>query len=1042
MTFDQLTRDDLRYLLQVDKSSHIREFKRIWSLATKIGTTADALVAALTDPNSALFNELYPGWAADVVEGEESLWIQQNQKWVTTNKLLDVISVPVLETLDKNVLNGTNEEYLSRKELIKQSLAAKKESDAKEEETRKKKLATQEKNAATRKRAWLAKLKQTPEDYREVLKLMKSRSIYDYLNLRDPTFEDICAVIGYPKRTTNRLLKEYSAVLETAKKLQDQQAAAEFTLSLMELKDAPLFEVLLFTNRNGQRGERFIKNFGVTDPTDIPVKGLGAVLRMLKRKIPEKDKKALVERWHRYTNAVKSCNGYSFVHSANVCELLGITKTEYDRWKGDKLPIAKKEPFHKWGRIMEVPYYCPKVLSGISPDDIKKWRLEHVLSSKTGSPVILPATTLSRWESLLETARTFEAYYNKKWFTLLDVEIKGVTFPIRKDLRITLSPLTVTENSEADLRKAVQSIQSNLAKTSLMAKLEAFELTTEEEGPFLEKAAEAYKSFVRESITASTFDDIAGKLLYDKLQAQLSTKAKELLQVARYEQSFPLARSLNRKIKLVYGPTNSGKTHEAINALLCAESGVYLAPLRLLALEIYQKLSEQGIACNLITGEERIITPGARHSCRTVEMLSPDEAVEVAVIDECQMLYDGQRGWAWTAAIVGVPAKTVYALGSVESRTALRNMFQHLKEEVEEQETERKTPLVALDKAVKLENLEKGDCIVAFSRVDVLAYATLLRRRKHKVSVIYGALSPEIRRTQANAFARGTTDILVATDAIGMGLNLPIRRVLFAVLEKFDGESTRELYDSEFLQIAGRAGRYGIHEKGWVGVLQNEVCGQKEAHHVVKKLAKKLVANPRLRLSVAPAPSQLSQLSKLLDDDNLSHVLAYYSNMSLDSTVYTHADLSQQVALYEELGPALLRKFPLEVQYRLTCAPINADDSALVAVYKHALKQIVAGDFVDYEVSAYACVKRAYDELAALEGYGKWLAAYIWLSFTGSFGPGYRAAEALLDWKGATMERNDLSSHIATRLSQVKVDRFSKQLSPYKQDMSALDEFW
>lgn len=128
--------------------------------------------------------------------------------------------------------------------------------------------------------------------------------------------------------------------------------------------------------------------------------------------------------------------------------------------------------------------------------------------------------------------------------------------------------------------------------------------------------------------------------------------------------SFNLARSIKRHHHFYPGPTNSGKTYQALAALERATSGIYLAPLRLLAMEVRDRLVAAGVPCNLITGEERVLMDGAQHTASTIEMMNPGKQVEVAIIDEIQMLQDPDRGSAWTAALIGAPASQVFICGS------------------------------------------------------------------------------------------------------------------------------------------------------------------------------------------------------------------------------------------------------------------------------------------------------------------------------------------------------------------------------------------
>ncbi len=161
---------------------------------------------------------------------------------------------------------------------------------------------------------------------------------------------------------------------------------------------------------------------------------------------------------------------------------------------------------------------------------------------------------------------------------------------------------------------------------------------------------------------------------------------------------YPLARSMNRKLEFYVGPTNSGKTYNAMKKLKEANSGLYLAPLRLLALEGYEDLKESNIDASLITGEEQILNEDAAHICSTIEMLDFDLEVDVAIIDEVQMLEDIDRGWAWVNAIIGVPAKKVIMTGSVNALEAVKKIVQYLDEELEVVRHKRKNPLLVLPK--------------------------------------------------------------------------------------------------------------------------------------------------------------------------------------------------------------------------------------------------------------------------------------------------------------------------------------------------------
>jgi len=276
---------------------------------------------------------------------------------------------------------------------------------------------------------------------------------------------------------------------------------------------------------------------------------------------------------------------------------------------------------------------------------------------------------------------------------------------------------------------------------------------------------------------------------------------------------------LDQVAHLHVGPTNSGKTHQALQELAAAGSGWYLAPLRLLAREMFDRLNQDGVYCNLLTGEERIDIPGAKITAATVEMFSPEKSGDCVVIDETHMVADDQRGWAWTRALVNAQAPTLHVITAPHGLNLLNKFFENVGVETEIRHHERLVPLGHAEKPWTLETLPPRTLLIAFSRRDVLRLKFMLQDKGRSTAVVYGALPPEVRLRQAQRFANGEVEICVATDAVGMGLNLPADNVVFSAINKFDGYQTRRLYASELQQIAGRAGRYGFSEKGTVSAL-------------------------------------------------------------------------------------------------------------------------------------------------------------------------------------------------------------------------------
>ncbi len=284
--------------------------------------------------------------------------------------------------------------------------------------------------------------------------------------------------------------------------------------------------------------------------------------------------------------------------------------------------------------------------------------------------------------------------------------------------------------------------------------------------------------------------------------------------------SFPAWSELDRSKQLMMlhvGPPNSGKTHDAINRLAEAGEGWYLAPLRLLAWEIFDRLNARGVPCNLLTGEEYIPIEGAQITASTIEMFNPNAPGEVVIIDEAQMLADPDRGWAWTRALMSSTAPEMHVIAPHTAKMLIQKMAEAANIPMGTVEHQRLTPIRVANKPWSLENLPDKTILVAFSRKMVLTLKTRLEAMGRNVSVVYGGLPPEVRRKQAERFANGETEICVATDAVGMGLNLPADNVCFWEMDKFDGRDIRTLYPAEIQQIGGRAGRFGFSEAGVVG---------------------------------------------------------------------------------------------------------------------------------------------------------------------------------------------------------------------------------
>ena len=259
-------------------------------------------------------------------------------------------------------------------------------------------------------------------------------------------------------------------------------------------------------------------------------------------------------------------------------------------------------------------------------------------------------------------------------------------------------------------------------------------------------------------------------------------------------------------VTAILGPTNTGKTHYAVERMLGRQSGVIGLPLRLLAREVYDRIvAKKGAAqCALITGEEKIQPPHARYYVCTVEAMPVEKRFAFLAVDEVQLIANHERGHIFTDRVLHARGtEETLLMGAETARPVLRALLPELRFEHRERFSE-----LSYDGATKLTRLPKRSVVVAFSTAEVYAIAELIRRYRGGAAVVMGGLSPRTRNAQAEMFQNGDVDFLVATDAVGMGLNLDTDHVAFAGLSKYDGRRRRYLTPMEAAQIAGRAGRF------------------------------------------------------------------------------------------------------------------------------------------------------------------------------------------------------------------------------------------
>ncbi|KAG5637914.1 hypothetical protein H0H81_002675 [Sphagnurus paluster] len=506
------------------------------------------------------------------------------------------------------------------------------------------------------------------------------------------------------------------------------------------------------------------------------------------------------------------------------------------------------------------------------------------------------------------------------------------------------------------------------------------------------------------------------------------------------------ARRMHRKIIMHVGPTNSGKTHNALRALAASGSGVYAGPLRLLAHEIWERLNLGQIVplgveevapgkqakeeeedtdtaldvagkavkkfgnpeyvrlCNMRTGEEqKIVAESAPLLSCTVEMLSTRKEYEVGVIDEIQMIADPQRGSAWTRALLGLCAKEVHLCGEETAVPVVRELLKDTGDELIVNRYERLTPLHVEEQTLDgdLSRVRKGDCIVTFSRSNIFA----IKRRietltKMRCAVVYGMLPPEIRSEQAALFNDPDSgyDVIIGSDAIGMGLNLKIRRIVFEAVQKWDGVSERPLSVSQTKQIAGRAGRYGLHGNENPGGFTTSLLPG-DVDFIRKTLS--LTVPPLPYGRIGPTTETFSKLFAVMPSDASTKAIfdAHRYIARLPHTLRYDEMSEERLSAICEFVDTRGGGLPLPDRLMLVIAPIPWRDAAcldVIARFVVMLRDEMDVDFaaamddtdfmknlivVEERMASSARPRASSDMLGLLESLHKALVVYIWMSF-------------------------------------------------------------
>jgi ATP-dependent RNA helicase SUPV3L1/SUV3 len=570
-------------------------------------------------------------------------------------------------------------------------------------------------------------------------------------------------------------------------------------------------------------------------------------------------------------------------------------------------------------------------------------------------------------------------------------DVSGIVFNLKKDLdknfhnlrnKLRRSSVNKLENevkhhfrtkfgSKSDLGKVYKEKLTVFFNTLLVEKGLKPELVSPEE----------YDRFYLQLETNIWKGEVFLRKEFDRFtQAILALKRKDISAtiLRDYLGQFWLhtdARRINRKVIYHMGPTNSGKTYHAIEALCKAKNGCYLAPLRLLASELFDTMNGKGVATTLLTGEEVIEVPDSTHFASTIEMARLQERFECCVIDEVQMLTDPQRGWAWTRALVNIQADEIHICGDHSVLELVKKILALCGDTLEIREYNRMTELKVMDYQIPLSQLEKNDALIVFSRRNALKYKADLENLDFKVSIVYGRLSPEVRREQARKFDEGETDIMVSTDAIAMGMNLPVKRIVFSALSKFIDNKEFPLSYSEVKQIAGRAGRFKRFPVGHVTTLNRVEDGLNTLNEALSyhlSQSDKAMVGPDLDIfkSVNHALD-----SNSLPSLSLSEFLRLFNTMTFQKPFYC-VDMKEMIELAEMVEAADEdRTLSYSEIFGFACAPVNLGLIEHVQYYLWILNH-----YVDNQLIINESIDDTSDNIDYLETSIKCVELYQWLS--------------------------------------------------------------
>ena len=483
-----------------------------------------------------------------------------------------------------------------------------------------------------------------------------------------------------------------------------------------------------------------------------------------------------------------------------------------------------------------------------------------------------------------------------------------------------------------------------------------------------------------------------------------------------------------RAIHCHVGPTNSGKTHEALQKLLSSRRGIYCAPLRLLAMEMWDRLNAAGRQCGLRTGEYSAGPPNNLNTswedvplvACTTEMVNLESEWDVAVIDEVQLMADDQRGWAFTQALLGINAREIYVCGEEAILPLIERIAKSLNETVRVHRYGRLSKLIVNDEPLcNLADLKAGDCVVSFSRNAIFDLKEAIEARLgQRCAVVYGSLPMENRAIQANKFNERADgyQIMVASDAVGMGLNLNIQRIVFAEIQQPGAilGTWRKVPSSRIKQIAGRAGRFGFNKNG-------NTIGEVTAFRKTDlKYVRECMETPNeeyLQAGLHPSHLHYERLFEQFPDLSLPALMNAISAVG-------RFDPEHQVCIGRDMYVLAysLMAFPelsISDQLTLSTAPVSLRCHFNINTYRLFVEHISKRKPcpLDFDMRHFTN-PRTY--LGVVESFYRALDLYLWL--------GTRYPEVFVDKEMVSKKRKELSELVTSLLHKLTRKKMEKPL--------------